>query len=67
MVGLVFALTLALNVMVEGHHEMEGSWWHYVPGFYILLGFCGCIAFIGAAKGLGKHFLQRDEQYYEKR
>jgi len=66
-IGLVFVATLALSVLTGGHHEAEGAWWHHVPGFYIILGFAGCVAFIVVSKWLGKHFLQRDDQYYEKR
>lgn len=63
---LVFVVTYGLNVLaLSGHHEMKGTWFHYVPGFYIVLGFFGCIAFIVAAKWLGKHFLQRHDGYYE--
>lgn len=66
-IGLVFVVTLVLGVLAGGHHEAEGAWWHHVAGFYIILGFVGCMAFILVSKWLGKHFLQRDEQYYEKR
>jgi hypothetical protein len=67
LIGLVFALTLLLNILVVAHQEEGGFSWHIMPGFYILLGFLGCIAFIVVAKWLGKHFLLQDEEYYEKR
>ncbi|MBC7324542.1 MAG: hypothetical protein H5T99_04420 [Moorella sp. (in: Bacteria)] len=60
----IFVLTFVLNLTAGGHHE-ESSW-HHLPGLYIILGFGGCIAFVVMAKALGKYFLQRDDQYYEK-
>jgi uncharacterized membrane protein len=67
-IGAVFIVTFILSVIAtRGDHQPGAAFWHYVPGFYILLGLAGCIAFILVSKWLGKHFLQRDDQYYEKR
>ena len=68
LIGVVFVVTFMLSVMATGgNHESAAAWWHSVPGFYIILGLAGCIAFILFSKWLGKQFLQRDDQYYEKR
>lgn len=67
-IAAIFIVTLALSIIASGgHHEAGVAWWHHVPGFYIILGFVGCIVFILVAKWLGNNFLQYDDQYYEKR
>lgn len=62
----VFAVTIGLEVFLAdlGHAELP---WHRVAGFDIAFGLGGCIAIIVGSKWLGKHFLQRSEDYYEKR
>lgn len=39
---------------------------HRVPGFYILLGFLGCVVMIYVSKWIGYLFLFRDENYYDR-
>jgi hypothetical protein len=54
----------AFSVLVQlvGPESVHGeSLWHHIPGFYGLL---GSIALVAIAKGLGKLFLQRPEDYY---
>lgn len=40
--------------------------WDRIPLFYAFFGFVGCIAIIVVSKALGKAFLQKDEDYYER-
>ncbi|MBS3943883.1 MAG: hypothetical protein KGZ42_00160 [Melioribacter sp.] len=40
-------------------------WWSYIPAFYIIWGFIGCVGIIYISKWLGKIFLQKKEDYYD--
>lgn len=40
--------------------------WDRIPLFYAFFGFAGCIAIIVVSKALGKAFLQKEEDYYER-
>jgi len=40
--------------------------WQEVPGFSAIYGFIGCILIIVVSKALGHHWLQKEEDYYEK-
>jgi hypothetical protein len=48
---------------IEGHEEY---WWAFTYGFFIIFGFAGCIIIIVFSKFLGKLFLQKREDYYDK-
>ena len=37
-----------------------------VPGFWSLFGFISCVLIIVVSKWLGRHWLMRDEDYYDK-
>ncbi|MBK5190983.1 MAG: hypothetical protein JJE19_05775 [Methanosarcinales archaeon] len=40
--------------------------WQEIPGFSAVYGFIGCILIIVVSKALGHHWLQKEEDYYEK-
>jgi hypothetical protein len=40
--------------------------WEVLPFFSALYGFIGCIVIIIGSKALGRFWLQKDEDYYEK-
>jgi len=40
--------------------------WERLPIFSALYGFIGCLVIILGSKALGHHWLQKDEDYYEK-
>lgn len=46
----------------SGHAEY---WWSAVPAFFALFGFLGCLLLIAVAKGLGKLFVEKKEDYYD--
>jgi hypothetical protein len=65
-----FALALALAVgaellLLSGGHPGT-AWWYHVPGFAAFFGFFVCLGLAFFAKALGKHWLQRDENYYRR-
>jgi thiol:disulfide interchange protein len=65
---LAGALTLAIGVElfhVSGEHHGT-AWWSHVPGFFALFGFFVCLGLAFLAKALGKHWLQKDERYYQR-
>jgi drug/metabolite transporter (DMT)-like permease len=41
-------------------------WWEEIPVFSAIYGFVGCVVIIVASKALGHHWLQKEEDYYEK-
>lgn len=49
---------------VEQHGEF---WWSQVYGFFSLFGFVGCLAIIVFAKVVLGPWLQRNENYYQRR
>jgi hypothetical protein len=40
--------------------------WDHIPLFYAIFGFVGCLLIIIVSKALGKAFLQKKEDYYER-
>lgn len=60
--GILTVISLILEfTMVEGHH-----WWNKIPGFYIIMGFAGCMILIYFSKWLGKLYILNDEDYYDR-
>ncbi len=45
--------------------EHPHYFWQKIPIFDAIFGFIGCIVLILFSKGIGHHFLQREENYYE--
>jgi uncharacterized membrane protein YuzA (DUF378 family) len=64
--ALIFITLVSLVVefffIGEGHDE---HWWSVIPGFYIILGFAGCVLIIFLSKAYGKKLVQRKEDYYD--
>jgi hypothetical protein len=40
-------------------------WWHYIPGFDAVFGLVACLLIIKGTKAMAKHWLQRQENYYD--
>ena len=68
LITLVIALGGALGaeklLLADAAHG--ALWWAHIPGFFPVFGFVVCLALAFFAKGLGKHWLQRGERYYER-
>ena len=47
-------------------HPHIHFFWEALPVFSALFGFIGCIVIIIGSKALGRHWLQKKEDYYEK-
>lgn len=63
--GLITTASL-IGEFAGGHGHHAHYWWSAIPGFFIYFGFFGCILLIFLAKGLGRMFLSKDENYYDK-
>jgi len=61
LVGLL-ACVLLDAVVAPAHGTLP---WHRLPGFECLCGLVGCLLIVVASKALGKHLLQRPEDYYD--
>jgi len=62
--GILTVISLILEfTLLSGY---DSHWWNHIPGFYILLGFIGCVLIIFISKWMGYTFLYKDEQYYER-
>ena len=48
-------------------HPHAHFWWEEIPAFSAIYGFVGCVIIIIASKALGHLWLQKEEDYYEKR
>lgn len=56
--GLAIAVPLLLHL--EHHHA-----WEIIPGFYAWYGGLGCAVIVLVSKALGKHLLQKPEDFYD--
>lgn len=63
--ALITAASLVVELFFMHHEPGHSHWWNQIPGFFILFGFIGCVLIILFAKGLGKHALDRREDYYD--
>jgi len=52
-------------LIVSGRVHVTFPWSH-VPGFFSLFGFLGCLVIIYGAKLLGRYWLQRGDDYYDR-
>jgi hypothetical protein len=61
-------IVLILSVLVDLlFYSGHGFAWSNILGFFALFGFIGCIAIILISKWLGHHWLQRKEDYYDRK
>jgi len=65
-VSMLIIFVLLDFLLVLGHIHIELPWSH-IAGFFSLFGFIGCLAIVAVAKLLGHYWLQRKEDYYNKR
>lgn len=64
LLGLLTLGTVLLTYFGPEHPYPHA--WDRIPLFYALFGFIGCILIIMVSKALGKAFLQKEEDYYER-
>lgn len=62
--GMLLLVSLALELTLLAGYDSH--WWNAIPGFYMIWGFLGGAAVILLAQGLGKMFILRDEEYYDR-
>ncbi len=62
--AFITLISLFIEFIFLADHPKE-HWWNYIPAFYILWGFAGCVGIIYISKWLGKLFLQKKENYYD--
>jgi len=67
-IALVGALALSFvaDLLLRESYGHGKFWWHKLYGFDLLFGFLGCLAIVWVSKVLGKHFVQRGEDYYDR-
>jgi hypothetical protein len=65
--GLFVLLYISIFVSMLFLHLHPHFWWENIPVFSAVYGFVGCVFIIVASKALGHHWLQKEEDYYEKR
>ncbi len=58
---IICAVLLLLDFVLHRHTEHP---WEWLPGFYPLYGFVGCVVLVLIAKWM-RIWLMRDEDYYE--
>jgi uncharacterized membrane protein len=66
LIGICAAASFVAEFGFLAGHPKE-HWWSYVPGFYAIWGFIGCVAIIVISKAAGKLFIQKKEDYYDAR
>ena len=69
-IWIIFIVALILSVvadlvlqMGDGHGDFP---WSRVLGFFAVFGFISCVAIVIISKFLGHHWLQWDEDYYDR-
>lgn len=63
---ILLGLTLVASVVADfvGPSKEVSHVWDY-KAFFALYGFLGCVVIVYVSKWLGKHWLQRPEDYYD--
>ena len=61
--GIVIAASILIEILFI--REEPAFWWHALIGAFAIVGFLGCLALTVIAKGLGKHVVQRDDDYWD--
>jgi len=62
--SLISGLLLAEKVFIHDENHVSDMW-QVIPGFYLIIGFAGCLLIIIVSKFLGKKILQKRENYYD--
>lgn len=62
--GLIFGIALILEFTFLS--DYKSHWWNHVPAFYALWGFLGSVVVIFISRWLGKLFILKDEDYYDR-
>ena len=62
--GIIF-WALLLSMVVLELVGSGGGGWTLIPAFYSIFGFVLCVGLIYLAKFIGKHFIDRDLDYYD--
>ncbi|MEX0945529.1 MAG: hypothetical protein WD513_02410 [Balneolaceae bacterium] len=62
--GILTLISLILEFTLLA--DYKSHWWNYIPGFYIIWGFISCVLIIYISKWLGKLFIFKNEQYYDR-
>lgn len=66
LIPLILLTILSLVMEIATRADSTGDrWWNAIPGYYLAIGFVGCIGIILISKALGKWWLQRKEDYYD--
>ena len=61
--SLIVFVLLDLFLAEHGHHIFP---WSGIAGFFSVFGLLGCLLLIGFAKLIGRFWLQRRDDYYDK-
>ncbi len=61
---ITMVILVLLDFVIPRHHI--AFFWDRIPGFNAVYGFVSCILIIVVSKALGKWWLQKDEDYYER-
>lgn len=59
--ALLALASVVAQLSAEAHYV-----WERIPAFFAIYGFIGCLLIIYVSKWVGKRFLQRDEDYYDR-
>ncbi len=61
------AVSIVAGLLLHSHEQAHAAFvWQEIPVFSAIYGFIGCILIIVVSKALGHHWLQKEEDYYEK-
>ncbi|OGO24859.1 MAG: hypothetical protein A2144_04115 [Chloroflexi bacterium RBG_16_50_9] len=62
---IVLVLSFLVDLPLHGGHGDFA--WSNISGFFALFGLIGCVAIVLISKWLGHHWLQRKEDYYDRK
>ncbi len=64
-ISLILSILAGILINFYLSHEVH-FYWEKLPIFSAIYGFIGCIIIIFASKAIGKIWLQKEEDYYER-
>lgn len=65
--AVALSFVLALLALLFGRPHHPHFWWDALPPVWALIGYAGGWLLVVGAKALARHWLERDEAYYDDR
>jgi hypothetical protein len=64
---VALACSLGVDLWLRNGQEHGAFLWSNLPGFFAVFGFVACVVIVAISKLIGHYWLQRKEDYYERK